>query len=220
MIGLFLDTADAADVSMCMKLGIIRGVTTNPTLLAEHTGDWRQRCKTIAEMIDPLPLSCEVTSNDPVKIMKQAAKFSYWRGNIVVKIPIHGPDGGSNLKLIHALEKNSNIRVNVTACMSAQQCMMATMAGATYVSLFGGRVANMGYNTQTEISRTRRILDRMGVSTKLIVGSVREVVNIIDWFDAGADIVTVPPPILEQMVVHPYTKETAAQFLKDAEKLK
>lgn len=179
-----------------------------------------RRCTEIARAVDPLPVSVEVTRNDPDEMREQARMFSQWAKNINVKIPIHGPEGGSdNLKLIHELETHLDIRVNVTAMMSAQQCLLAAMAGATYVSLFGGRVNNMGYDSRQEIRRLRGLLDAFGSPAKIIVGSTREVLNIIEWFEAGADIVTAVPSLLEGMLVHPYSKETVRMFLEDGQKI-
>ena len=103
--------------------------------------------------------------------------------------------------------------------MSAQQCFLAAMAGATYVSLFGGRVNNMGYNCIDEIVKLRNVLDSNNLKAKIIIGSTREVLNIIEWIEAGADIVTAVPKLLEGMIVHPYSKETVKMFLDDAEKI-
>ena len=102
--------------------------------------------------------------------------------------------------------------------MSAQQCFLAAMAGATYVSLFGGRINNMGYNCIEELRKTRKLLDQFNLKAKIIAASTREVLNVVEWFEAGAHIVTVIPNILEGMLIHPYTKETVQQFLRDASK--
>jgi len=224
---LFLDTADTVEVDCYTRLGIIDGVTTNPTILSKMPGDWKARCKIIAEMVQGLPVSVEVTESEIRKMIEQAQEIAGWSANINVKIPVHGVDGGLDyLDVVHALE-SSGIRVNVTACMSAQQCMLAAMAGATYVSLFGGRVANMGHDPRVEIAKTRALLDcipRLPINIKakpqLIVGSVREAANVTEWFLAGADIVTVTPQLIETMVRHPYTTETVQQFLADGGKLR
>lgn len=225
LCGIFLDTGHVEDIRAYHALGIIRGVTTNPTILAKEgvTGGWpgiQERCLQIARLVDPLPVSVEVTTNDAREMLVQAKLFCSWAKNINVKIPIHGPEGGTdNLKLVHELETRQDIRVNVTAIMSAQQALLAAMAGATYVSLFGGRVNNMGYDACQEIRRLRSLLDAFGNSSKIIVGSTREVLNIIEWFEAGADIVTTVPQLLQAMLVHPYSKETVKQFLQDSQKL-
>jgi transaldolase len=223
--GIFLDTGNLAEIRTYHALGVVRGVTTNPTILRKEgvTGGWEgieARCRAIAQHVDPLPLSVEVTSNEPEEMIAQARQFAAWAPNINVKIPIHGPDGGTEyLRVVHELETQHNIRVNVTAMMSAQQCLLAAAAGASYVSLFGGRVNNMGYNACDEIRRLRGLLDAFDSRAQIIVGSTREVLNIIEWFEAGADIVTVLPSLLEGMLVHPYSKETVRQFLDDARAL-
>ena len=225
LTGIFLDTGRIDEIQKYHSLGIICGVTTNPTILVRDgvTGGWpeiEKRCKEIARLIDPLPVSVEVTTNDIEGMLDQARQFVGWAKNINVKIPIHGPEGGTNnLKLVHELERKHDIRVNVTAMMSAQQCLLAAMAGATYVSIFGGRVNNMGYDSRQEVRRLRNLLDTFGSPAKIIVGSTREVLNIVEWFEAGADIVTTVPDLIETMLVHPYSKETVRMFLEDAKKL-
>ncbi len=207
-------------------MGIIRGVTTNPTILLREgvTGGMegiKKRAIEIAQYIHPYPLSIEVTTNDPVMMLEQAKAFAQWAENINVKITIHGPEGElDNLCVIHALERVHNIRVNVTAMMSAQQCFLAALSGATYVSLFGGRVNNMGYNVIGEIQKLRKLLDDFLLPSKIIIGSTREVLNIVEWLHAGAHIVTVVPKLIDDMIVHPYSKETVQMFLKDGEESK
>jgi len=221
---IFLDSGKAAEIEKYMKMGIIRGVTTNPTILLKDgvTGGMegiKKRSIEIAKIIRPYPLSVEVTTNDKKKMIEQAREFAQWSDNIVVKITIHGPNGElDNLEVVHTLEEKHNIRINVTAMMSAQQCFLAAMAGATYVSLFGGRVNNMGYNVCGEIRKLRKVLDDFGLKAKIIIGSTREVLNVIEWLEAGAHIVTVTPELLNGMIVHPYSKETVQQFLRDAKK--
>ena len=221
-MAIFLDTGRIDEIEKFMKLGIIRGVTTNPTILAKSgvkggKEGIKQRSIEIAELIAPYPLSVEVTSNDPQMMLDQAKEFSRWAENINIKIPIHGPNGElDNLELAHRLEKTLNIRVNVTAMMSAQQCFLAALSGATYVSLFGGRVNNMGYNCIDEIRRVRSLVERFELKSKIIVGSTREVLNVIEWLEAGAHIVTATPHLLEGMIIHPFSKETVQMFLKDA----
>jgi len=223
-MAIFLDTGDVREVEKYMRMGIIRGVTTNPTILLKDgvrggIEEIKKREIEIAKIIYPYPLSVEVTTNDKNEMIKQALEFSGWAENINVKITIHGPNGElDNLEVVHLLETKHDVRVNVTAMMSAQQCLLAAMAGATYVSLFGGRVNNMGYNCISEIRKLRKVLDEFGMKAKIIIGSTREVLNVIEWLEAGAHIVTVVPKFLEGMIVHPYSKETVKQFLRDARK--
>jgi len=155
-----------------------------------------------------------------VQMIEEAKDFATWAKNVNVKIPIHGPNGElENLEVINELENKHNVRINVTAMMSAQQCFLAAMAGATYVSLFGGRVNNMGYNSIDEIKKLRLLLDDFDLKAKIIMGSTREVLNIVEWLVAGAHIVTATPKLIEGMIVHPYSKETVQMFLNDAIKV-
>jgi len=224
-MAIFLDTGRIEEIEKYLKMGIIRGVTTNPTILIKSgvTGGMKglkQRSIEIAKLIEPYPLSVEVTNNDPDGMLDQAREFAQWAENINVKITIHGPNGElENLEVAHKLETDYDVRINVTAMMSAQQCFLAAMAGATYVSLFGGRVNNMGYNCIDEISKLCILLDNFDLNSKIIVGSTREILNVVEWFVAGAHIVTATPGLIEGMIIHPYSKETVQMFLDDAIKL-
>jgi transaldolase len=222
---IFLDTGNLKEIEKYMKMGIIRGVTTNPTILLKDgvTGGMegiKRRSIEIAKMVNPYPLFVEVTTNDRGQMIEEAIELARWAENIVVKIPIHGPNGElGNLEAAHLLETKGKARVNVTAMMSAQQGLLAAMTGATYVSLFGGRVNDMGYNVCEEIRKLRKVLDDFNLKAKIIIGSTREILNVIEWLEAGAHIVTVVPNLLEGMIVHPYSKETVQMFLNDAKKL-
>ncbi len=222
---IFLDSSIISEIEKYHKMGIIRGVTTNPTIMLKDgiTGGMagiKKRSIEIAELIAPYPVSVEVMTNDREGMIKQAQEFAGWAENINVKITIHGPNGElDNLDVVHELETEHNVRVNVTAMMSAQQCLLAALSGATYVSIFGGRVNNMGYNCCEEIRKLRNLIDDFDLKSKIIVGSTREVLNIVEWLEAGAHIVTTTPNLLEGMIVHPYSKETVQMFLKDAKKI-
>ncbi len=222
---IFLDSSLIPEIEKYHKMGIIRGVTTNPTIMFKEgvkggmTGI-KERSIEIAKLVAPHPVSVEVMTNDRDEMIKQAQEFSRWAENINVKITIHGPNGEiENLEIVHELETKHDIRINVTAMMSAQQCFLAAMAGATYVSIFGGRVNNMGYDARKEIAKLRRVLDSFELRSKIIVGSTREVLNVIEWLEAGAHIVTVVPKLIEGMIVHPYSKETVQMFLRDAKNI-
>jgi transaldolase len=221
-MAIFIDSGNITEIRKFMKMGVLRGVTTNPSILLKDglTGgidEIKKRTLEIAKLIHPYPLSIEVTTNDKDLMLEQARQLARWAENIVVKITIHGPQGElHNLEVIHLLENEYDIRVNVTAMMSGQQCFLAAMAGATYVSLFCGRVNNMGYNSLEELKKTRKLLDQFNLKAKIIAASTREVLNVIEWLEAGAHIVTITPKLIEGMLVHPYTKETVQQFLQDA----
>ena len=224
-MSIFLDTSKVDEIIRFHNYGIIRGVTTNPTILySEGLKPGIQNLKDIsikiANLIKPLPLSIEVTSNDIHEMKNQSLEFSSWADNINVKITIHGPNGElENLSLVNELENKHDVRVNVTAMMSAQQCYLAAQAGATYISLFGGRVNNMGYDSVKEIELLRNLLDKFQLSSKIIIGSTREVLNVLQWLNAGAHIVTCNPKFIEGMLIHPYTKETVQMFIDDGNKL-
>jgi transaldolase len=221
---IFIDSSNLNEIERFHRMGIIRGVTTNPTIMLNDgvTGGIQRleaQAKQIARLVAPMPVSIEVTCQDPSEMLNQALMFANWAENINVKITIHGPEGeAENLEVVYELETKHNVRVNVTAMMSAQQCLLAALAGGTYVSIFGGRVNDMGYNVCGEIQKLRNVLDYQGLKSKIIVGSTRETINIIEWLEAGAHIVTVAPGLLEKMIVHPYSIETVRQFLRDAEK--
>ena len=222
-MAIFLDSGKISEIEKYHKMGIIRGVTTNPTILMKDgvTGGKegiKKRSIEIANLIAPLPLSVEVTSNDYQEMIDQALEYSKWANNINVKITIHGPNGElENLVVIKELAKKG-IDVNATAMMSAQQGLIAAMAGAKYISIFCGRVNNMGYNSCDELRKMRRVLDLQGLKAKIIAASTREILNVIEWLEAGADIVTVLPDLIKGMIVHPYSKETVKMFLDDAAK--
>lgn len=222
---IFIDSSIISEIEKYHKMGIIRGVTTNPTIMFKDgirggMAGIKERSIEIARLVSPYPVSVEVMTNEPEGMIKQAQEFSKWAENINVKITIHGPNGElENLEVVHELEKRYDVRVNVTAMMSAQQCLLAALAGATFVSIFGGRVNNMGYNVCSEIRKLRKVLDDFKLDAKIIVGSTREVLNVIEWLEAGAHIVTVTPNLLQGMIVHPYSKETVQMFLRDADEL-
>ena len=221
-MAIFLDTSNMEEIRKYHALGIIRGVTTNPTILLKEglaggLEEIKERAVAIARLIHPAPVSVGVITNDRDEMLAQAQEISSWAPNIIVKLTIHGPEGElDNLEIIHQCETVHDIRVNVTAMMSAQQCFLAAMAGASYVSILCGRVNNMGYNAVEELRRLRRLLDSNQLKAQIIAASTREVLNVIEWLDAGAHIVTVVPQLINGMIVHPYSKETVQMFLNDA----
>ena len=221
---IFLDSSKLDEIKKYHKMGIIRGVTTNPTIMYnDGVRDEQEIKELIMEICNYLwdyPISVEVTSNDKEEMIREAKEYSNWKFNINVKIPIHGPNGEfENLEVIKKL-KLGDVKVNATAMMSAQQCLLAAMAGADFVSIFSGRTADMGYDAVAEIKKLRRLLDRFNLKAKIIAASSRETYNIIDCLDAGADIVTVTPKLLEKMIVNARSKETVQMFLKDAQRIK
>jgi len=220
---LFLDTGNLEEIEKYLKLKLVDGVTTNPTIMKKSgvIGGFnaiKERSIAIANLINPLPLSVETSSPDGHKkeLLEQAREFAGWAKNINVKITFTDQLGNSNTDVIRQLA-TEKIIVNATAMMSVSQCFLAAKSGARYVSIFLGRVANMGYDPIIETRRLRTLLDRIGLEAQIIAASSREALNVIQWFEAGAHIVTVTPNLLRPCIDHPYTRETVAMFDGDAE---
>jgi len=222
---LFLDTSNPEVIETFLKMGVISGVTTNPTImfkekLVTNEREIKKHSIKLAKLISPYPLSLEVTSNDPKEMITQAKELASWAKNVVVKIPVHGPAG--ELYYLEVINKLTNIGivVNSTAIMSPIQGLMAALSGATYVSLFGGRIANIGHDACNEFRKLRDLLDMHAPEAKIIAASTREAYNVTEWLLAGCDIVTVVPDLMKIFLIHPNTKETVRMFLYDGAKLK
>jgi transaldolase len=214
----FVDSADQKQIAYWLEEGVVDGVTTNPSIMFKDGATDLEDCaRRLASMLGEKPLSVEVTSNDRNVMIEQARTFATWARNIVVKIPIVNEHGESCLGVMHRLSQEG-IGVNATAILSFNQAMLAAKAGATYVSIFAGRVADEGNDPAVTIRNTRRWLDDWEFSSHIIVGSIRTVMDIQNAALAGAHIITIPPQFLPKMVDHRYTRETVHQFVQDAEK--
>jgi len=214
----FVDSADQKQIGYWLEEGVVDGVTTNPSIMFKDGATDLEDCaRRLASMLGEKPLSVEVTSNDRKVMVEQARTFATWARNIVVKIPIVNEHGESCLGVMHRLSQEG-IGVNATAILSFNQAMLAAKAGATYVSIFAGRVADEGNDPAVTIRNTRRWLDDWQFSSHIIVGSIRTVMDIQSAALAGAHIITIPPQFLPKMVDHRYTRETVRQFVQDAEK--
>ncbi len=214
----FVDSADQKQIGYWLEEGVVDGVTTNPSIMFKDGATDLEECaRRLASMLGEKPLSVEVTSNDRKVMIEQARTFATWARNIVVKIPIVNEHGESCLGVMHRLSQEG-IGVNATAILSFNQAMLASKAGATYVSIFAGRVADEGNDPAVTIRNTRQWLDDWDISSHIIVGSIRTVMDIQNAALAGAHIITIPPQFLPKMVDHRYTRETVRQFVQDAEK--
>ncbi len=214
---IFLDTADTFEIRKWHDMGVIDGVTTNPSImLKDRILDIEARVKEITALVAPLPMSVEVTTNDPNEMLSQARGFASWAPNIVVKIPQITANGTPCYGIIRTLEAE-DIRVNATAAMSLGQVILAAKAGATYISIFYGRVADEGGDAAAVIRDSVNWLARWGFKSEIIVGSIRSVGDILSSVKAGAHVMTIPPPFLGKMADHKYTRETVRQFVTDAE---
>ena len=215
---IFLDSADVKELENWLKQGIVDGVTTNPSIMfKDGITDLQDGVFRINKLLGSRPLSVEVTTNDHETMLEQAHEFATWGKNIVIKIPIVNEHGESCLGVIHAL-RDEGIPVNVTAILSFNQAMLAAKAGATYVSIFAGRIADEGNDPSVVIRNVRRWIDDWDSPAQIIVGSIRTAMDIQNAALAGAQIITIPPKFLSKMVDHNYTRETVRQFVRDAGK--
>src|SRR5229473_4975878 len=215
----FVDSADQKQIEHWLQQGVVDGVTTNPSIMFKDGATDLEECaRRLAALLGERPLSVEVTSNELETMLKQARAFATWARNIVVKIPIVNEFGESCLGVMHRLTQEG-IGVNATAILSFNQAILAAKAGATYVSIFAGRVADEGNDPTIVIRNVRQWLDDWALSARIIVGSIRTVMDIQSAALAGAHIITIPPQFLPKMVDHRYTRETVPQFNEDATKV-
>ncbi len=211
---LFLDTANQAEVEAAVKMGVISGVTTNPSLVAKEGGDYIERVKYFCDLVGG-PISVEVMATDTDGMLKEARELAALHDNIVIKLPITA----DSLVAIKQL-KTEGIKTNATLCFSANQAILAARAGATYVSPFVGRLNDIGQDGMVLIQEIKTIFDNYGFDTEIIVASVRSPRQVTDAAIIGADIATIPFKTLEQMVSHPQTDLGIAKFEADWAKRK
>lgn len=206
---LFLDTANQAEVEQAVAMGVISGVTTNPSLVAKEGGDYIERVKYFCELVGG-PISVEVLSSDAEGMLREARELAALHENIVIKLPITAESLGVMKQL-----KAEGIKTNATLCFSANQALLAARAGASFVSPFVGRLNDIGQEGMTLIEEIRTIYDNYGYDTEIIVASVRSPRQVTDAAIIGADIATIPFKILQQMVSHPQTDLGIAKFEAD-----
>ncbi|MCX7695987.1 MAG: fructose-6-phosphate aldolase [Caloramator sp.] len=208
---LFIDTANVDEIREAEKLGIICGVTTNPSLIAKEGRDFVEVVREITEIVDG-PISAEVISLEAEGMIKEARELAKIHKNIVIKIPMTL----EGLKAVKVLSKEG-IKTNVTLIFSSAQALLAAKAGATYVSPFVGRLDDIGHNGMTLIEEIVRIFDNYGIETEIIAASIRHPMHVVEAALAGAHIATVPYKVLVQMTKHPMTDIGIEKFLKDWE---
>lgn len=216
---IFLDSANLQEIRRWMDEGIVDGITTNPTImLTDGIYDMERGARQIAGLVNPRPVSVEVTTNDHAEMIAQARVFASWAPNVVVKIPVINEFGVPSLRVIRALEREENIRINVTACLSFAQATLAAKVGATFVSIFAGRVSDEGHDASAVIRQTAEWLRLWNYRARIIVGSIRGAIDMQSAMQAGAHIVTVPPPTLAKFLDHRYSRDTVRGFNADARK--
>jgi transaldolase len=208
---IFVDTGNIEEIETIAALGILDGVTTNPSLLAKAGGDYRANLKRICEIVQG-PVSGEVTATDVAGMLREGHEIAAIDEHMVVKVPLTRAGITSCRKL-----SDEGIRVNVTLVFSAAQALLAAKAGATFVSPFVGRLDDIATNGMELIREIVEIYDNYEFTTEVLVASCRHPIHIVEAARMGADIVTCPPAVIDQLFNHPLTDIGLAKFLKDWE---
>jgi transaldolase len=209
---LFVDTGNLKEIEALAAIGILDGVTTNPTLMAKEGGDYRKILKQICQTVQG-PVSAEVVATDTAGMLREGRDLASIDPHIVVKVPFT-KDG---VKACKALASEGT-RVNVTLIFSATQAWIAAKAGASYVSPFVGRLDDIGATGMSLVREIVDIFDNFDYTTEVLVASVRNPIHVIEAARMGADVVTVPAAVIEQCFKHPLTDVGLEKFLKDWEK--
>ncbi len=205
----FVDTADVKEIRELNDLGLLDGVTTNPSLILKAGRDIAEVTKEICGIVDG-PVSAEVTATEYSEMMKQAKVLARIADNVCIKVPLT-LDG---LKACKAITSEGR-QVNVTLCFSANQALLAAKAGATFISPFIGRIDDVGIDGMELIAEIRTIYDNYDFKTEILAASIRTVNHVKQAAIIGADVVTVPPATLKALVKHPLTDKGLEQFLAD-----
>jgi transaldolase len=209
----FIDTADVNEIREANALGVLDGVTTNPTLIAKSGRNFIEVIKEITEIVDG-PISAEVVALDHEGMIREAIELAAIHPNIVVKIPMT-PEGLKAVKTLHG----KGIKTNVTLIFSTLQALLAAKAGASYVSPFVGRLDDISQDGMGIIEEIRTIFDNYGYDAEIIVASVRNPIHVLNAALIGADIATIPFSVIAQLSKHPLTDIGIDKFLKDWEKV-
>ncbi|HEY7292907.1 MAG TPA: fructose-6-phosphate aldolase [Vicinamibacterales bacterium] len=210
---LFLDTGSIKDIEAIAQLGILDGVTTNPSLLAKEPGDFRQNLKKICDIVKG-PVSGEVTATDFAGMLSEGHDIAKIDEHMVVKVPLT-KDGIRACKTL----SGEGIRVNVTLCFSPAQALLAAKAGASYISPFVGRLDDIATNGLELIREIVDIYSHYAFKTEILVASCRHPIHVVESARMGAHVATCPPAVIEQMFNHPLTSIGLEKFLKDWEKV-
>jgi transaldolase len=212
---IFLDTANIEHIRQAAKLGLISGVTTNPSLVAkEGSSNLKSRILEICSLVDG-SVSVEVLSLDVEGMIKEARELASWHKNVTVKIPV----SEAGYEAVSVLSRE-NIKTNLTLCFSPTQTLLGARAGATYVSPFVGRLDDIGHRGMDVVSETVEIFTKYNLKTQVIAASIRHPLHVIEAAKAGSHIATVPYDILMKMMKHPLTDIGIARFIEDWKKVK
>jgi len=210
---LFVDTGSIKDIEALAALGILDGVTTNPSLLAKEPGDFRQNLKRICDIVKG-PVSGEVTATDFAGMMAEGHDIAKIDQYMVVKVPLTR-DG---IRACKALS-GEGIKVNVTLCFTPSQALLAAKAGASFVSPFVGRLDDISTNGMEMVREIVQIFDNYDFKTEVLVASCRHPLHVIEAARMGADIATCPPSVIDSLFNHPLTSSGLEKFIKDWEKV-
>ena len=211
---IFLDTANLEDIKTFNDMGIVDGITTNPSLLSKEKGNPSQIMRDIVTIMKG-PVSLEVVGTRYEEMLEEAHRLKKYGPNVVVKIPMI-PDG---IKAVKSL-KEEGIETNVTLIFSANQAILAAKAGASYVSPFIGRLDDGGQEGMAVIREIIQIFKNYQIESKVLVASIRHPLHVIEAGKIGANVVTLPPDVLRKMMMHPLTDKGLTGFLNDWEKVK
>ena len=211
---IFLDTASIESIKKFVDMGIVDGITTNPTLISKEKGHPEDIMREIVKIVKG-PVNLEVVATNSEEMVEEGLRLKKFGENVIVKIPMTA-DG---LKAVKKLAENK-IKTNVTLIFSANQALLAAKAGASYVSPFIGRLDDAGQVGMTVIKEIVQIFGNYGYPAEVLVASVRHPIHVIEAATLGAHIVTLPPDILGKMLTHPLTDKGLALFLSDWEKVK
>ena len=206
---LFIDTANVEEIRKANDMGVICGVTTNPSLIAKEGRIFKDVVKEITDIVDG-PISAEVISLDSEGMVREAEELSKIHKNIVIKIPMTA----EGLKAVKVLSKEE-IKTNVTLIFSAGQALLAAKAGASYVSPFVGRLDDIGNDGMNIIKETVEIFKNYNIDTEIIAASIRHPMHVIEAAKLGCHIATIPYKVIMQLTKHPLTDKGIDQFLKD-----
>jgi transaldolase len=214
---IFLDTANIDEIRQGAQLGVVSGVTTNPSLVAKEgkadLGEYREAVREIAKIVDG-PISAEVLALEVPSMLEEGREIARWTDNVVVKLP----STAAGIEAASTLTKDG-IKVNQTLCFSVNQAILAALAGATFVSPFVGRLDDIGEDGMGLVRDMAEVFRKQGFTTEILAASIRHPVHVVEAAKAGAHVVTLPYKVLTQMVQHPLTDLGVARFTEDWNRL-
>jgi transaldolase len=210
---IFIDSADIDEIRDAAAMGVVDGVTTNPSLVAKTGRGMEEVIRDICEIVDG-PISAEVTATDADGIVSEGKVLAAIHPNVVVKVPLIA----EGIRAVRTLT-DDGIKTNVTLCFSAPQALLAAKAGATYISPFIGRIDDIGGDGLELIDQIVNIYGNYGLATEVLAASIRHPVHLVRCAELGADVCTIPYKVILQLLKHPLTDKGLEQFLEDAKKI-